>query len=100
MFDVGFWELVMVGLVTLLAFGPRELPRLVRDTLRLTRRLRAAAHAASQELRRELQLDDLENTVSDARRDLRANLLETPATPRLLSSAATKPPESPADKDD
>ena len=60
MFDVGFWELVLVGLVALLAFGPNELPRLVRDTVRVIRKLRAAANAAGDELRRELQLDDLD----------------------------------------
>ncbi|HLF97787.1 MAG TPA: Sec-independent protein translocase protein TatB [Methylococcaceae bacterium] len=99
MFDIGFWELVVVGLVTLLAFGPRELPRLVRDTLRLTRRLRAAAQAASTELRRELQLDDLESTLDDTNRHLRSNLLETPAT-RQLPSPDFKTPDSPASKDD
>lgn len=61
MFDVGFWELVLVGLVALLAFGPNELPRLVRDTVRVVRKLRAAANAAGDELRRELHLDDLDD---------------------------------------
>jgi sec-independent protein translocase protein TatB len=98
-FDIGFWELVVVGLVTLLAFGPRELPRLVRDTLRMTRKLRAAAHAASAELRRELQLDDLETTLDDANRRLRANPLDTPASRRLPSPDA-KTPDAPASKDD
>lgn len=61
MFDVGFWELVMVGVVALLAFGPQELPRLVRDTARIMRKLRLAAHAAGDELKRELHLDDLDS---------------------------------------
>lgn len=60
MFDVGFWEVMLVGLVALLAFGPNELPRLARDTLRFTRKLRSAATAAGDELRRELRLDDLD----------------------------------------
>lgn len=60
MFDVGFWELMLVGLVALLAFGPQELPRLARNTVRVLRKLRAAANAAGDELRRELQLDDLD----------------------------------------
>lgn len=63
MFDVGFWELVLVGLVALLAFGPQELPRLVRDSLRLVRKLRNAATAASAELRRELYLDELDHAI-------------------------------------
>lgn len=99
MFDIGFWELVVVGLVTLLAFGPRELPRLVRDTLRMTRKLRAAAHAASAELRRELQLDDLETTLDDANRRLRANPPDMPSSRRLPSPDA-KTPDSPATRDD
>ncbi|BBL69528.1 Sec-independent protein translocase protein TatB [Methylogaea oryzae] len=61
MFDVGFWEVVLVGLVALLAFGPKELPRLVRDTVRVMRSLRAAAAAAGDELRRELRLDELDH---------------------------------------
>lgn len=86
MFDVGFWELVLVGLVALLAFGPDELPRLVRDTVRLVRKLRAAAHAAGSELRRELQLDELDlpqpprtgsllNQVRDVVEEVRTPLL-------------------------
>lgn len=63
MFDVGFWELILVGLVALLAFGPQELPRLVLDTLRLVRKLRSVASVASEELRRELQLDDLDDSL-------------------------------------
>lgn len=60
MFDVGFWELILVGMVALLAFGPKELPHLVRGTVRVMRKLRAAASIAGEELRRELQLDELD----------------------------------------
>lgn len=87
MFDVGFWELVLVGLVALLAFGPNELPRLARDAVRLVRKLRAATQAAGHELRRELQLDELDlphaprsgsllNPIREAVEDIRRPLAQ------------------------
>lgn len=42
MFDIGFWELVVIGVVALLVFGPEEFPVMVRNvmgTLRGVRRM-------------------------------------------------------------
>ena len=91
MFDIGFWELILVGLVALLAFGPEELPRLVRDTVRAIRKLRSAAAAASTELRRELQIDEIDQSFrhdTAAWRETRASLEQLRNKPLDLVSEA------------
>lgn len=111
MFDVGFWELVLVGLVALLAFGPNELPRLARDTLRLLRKLRAATQAAGQELRRELQLDELDlpqvprsgsllNPIREAVEDIRRPLEQPVEIVEPGAIHQLQPPSEPAAPDD
>ena len=44
MFDIGFWELLLIAIISLLVAGPEKLPELVRDAGRwLT--MRALHHA-------------------------------------------------------
>lgn len=68
----------MVGVVALLAFGPQELPRLVRDSVRFMRRVRALGEAAGHELRRELQLDELDASARHLRSQLDDDLRPLP----------------------
>jgi len=63
MFEIGFWELVMVGVVALLVVGPERLPGLARTAglwLGKARRMLADVKA---EVDRELQLDELKQSL-------------------------------------
>jgi sec-independent protein translocase protein TatB len=63
MFEIGFWELVMVGVVALLVVGPERLPALARTAglwLGKARRMIADVKA---EVDRELHLEEIKQTL-------------------------------------
>lgn len=59
MFDIGFSELLLVGLVGLLAFGPERLIKVAREAAFWMRKGRAALASVRAEIDRELQLEEL-----------------------------------------
>lgn len=63
MFDIGFWELVLVGVVTLIVVGPERLPGLARTTgLWLGKARRMIANIKA-EVDQELQLEELKHSL-------------------------------------
>ena len=67
MFDVGFWEVMLTGLVALLVFGPERLPRLARETSLWMRKVRSVVGTAKTDIDRELQLYELRQTMEAKR---------------------------------
>jgi sec-independent protein translocase protein TatB len=64
MFDIGFSEIVLIGLVALLVVGPKELPGLVRGVASLLARVRAITGELKSEFDREIaQADELKRLV-------------------------------------
>lgn len=66
MFDFGWWELAIVGLIMILVLGPKELPHAMRSIARLMRKARRLAsefQGHMDELIREADLDDVKQTV-------------------------------------
>jgi len=59
MFDIGFWELIILALVALVIIGPERLPRFAHDAGRLFRKARNFIQSAKREVEKELQLDQL-----------------------------------------
>lgn len=68
MFDVGFWELMLVGLVALLVFGPERLPRVARETALWIRKARSMVATVKAEIDQELQLQELRQTLLEEKR--------------------------------
>ena len=63
MFEIGFWELVMVGVVAMIVVGPERLPGLARTAglwLGKARRMIAEVKA---EVDRELHLEEIKQTL-------------------------------------
>ncbi len=59
MFDIGFWELVIITLVALVIIGPERLPAFARDAGKFVRKIRNFIQSAKRELEKELELDQL-----------------------------------------
>ncbi|MBP1152927.1 MULTISPECIES: Sec-independent protein translocase protein TatB [Methylocaldum] len=79
MFDIGFWELVLVGVVSLLVFGPERLPKVAREVALWVRRARAMAASVRQEIDHELQLQELRQSLLEEKK--KVELLSTPVRP-------------------
>lgn len=90
MFDVGFTELVMIGLVALLVVGPERLPELVRTTGRWLGR----AQRIARELRTELERDVGAQELTQLQRDINASTLNKPLVDETHSPTIL-PPKGP-----
>jgi sec-independent protein translocase protein TatB len=58
-FDVGFSELVVIGLVALIVIGPERLPRVARTIGHLMGRLQRYVADVKADINREIELDEL-----------------------------------------
>ncbi|MCX2803120.1 Sec-independent protein translocase protein TatB [Microbulbifer thermotolerans] len=67
MFDIGFFELLMVAIVGLLVVGPERLPDAVRTTARWWSGVRRMLHNARAELEREVGADDIRRELHNER---------------------------------
>jgi len=59
MFDVGFSELIVIGLVALIVIGPQRLPTVARTVGHLLGRLQRYVNDVKADINREMQLDEL-----------------------------------------
>lgn len=59
MFDIGFSELVIVGVVALVVIGPERLPKVARTAGLLLGRLQRYASQVKAEVDREMKLEEL-----------------------------------------
>ncbi|MDB5799124.1 MAG: Sec-independent protein translocase subunit [Rhodocyclales bacterium] len=79
MFDVGFSELGVIGLVALIVIGPEQLPRVARTAGHLMGRLRRYVSDVKSDITREMELADLQRIheeVQDSARSLVASVSE------------------------
>jgi len=68
MFDIGFWELIIIAVVALLVVGPERLPGLVKDVLRWSRAIQRFVISTKRDIERELDFDlqkDLNTRMED-----------------------------------
>lgn len=63
MFDVGFWELVIIGVVGLLVIGPDKLPGVARTAGTWIGRTRRFVSQVKSDIDRELKQDELRKAL-------------------------------------
>ncbi|MDH3231038.1 MAG: Sec-independent protein translocase protein TatB [Alphaproteobacteria bacterium] len=66
MLDIGWPELLIVALITIIVVGPKELPRVLRTVTQMMRKVRAMAsefQSGIDDLAREAELDDLKKDI-------------------------------------
>ena len=59
MFDIGFSELVVIGVVALIVIGPERLPKVARTAGHLYGRFQRYASSVKSDISREMQMDEL-----------------------------------------
>lgn len=111
MFDIGFTELLVIGVVALLVVGPERLPKVARTAGHLLGRFQRYVSTVKSDISREVQLEELrkagqsfkesvENTalsiqdrVADEEYTIREEVVN-PAEKVLKAMAATEGPHS------
>jgi sec-independent protein translocase protein TatB len=79
MFDIGFSELMVIGVVALLVIGPERLPRVARTAGHLLGRLQRYVNDVKADINREMELDELRKMRSafqDAARSIETSVRE------------------------
>lgn len=105
MFEIGWSELLVIGVVLIVVVGPKDLPRMLRTFGRATTQMRRMAgdfRRQFDEALREAELDEVRDTVRDiGRMDPRHNIREALNPIRAVGDeirsslrSATKAPES------
>jgi len=77
MFDVGFSELIVIGIVALVVIGPERLPKVARTVGHLLGRLQRYVNDVKADINREMQLDELRKLqaeMQESARDLESSL--------------------------
>jgi sec-independent protein translocase protein TatB len=64
MFDIGFWELTIIGVVALLVIGPERLPKVARTAGMWLGRGRRFVASVKSDIDRELAAEELKKTLS------------------------------------
>ncbi len=77
MFDIGFWELVIIALVALIIIGPERLPKFAHDAGRLIRKVRSFIQNTKREVEKELKLDQL-NDLNESIHHVEGLMKEAP----------------------
>lgn len=108
MFDIGFSELLLVGIVALIVLGPERLPKVARTVGHLVGRMQRYAAGLKAEIDREVKLEELKKLQDQFREaeagarhvileERRAVEEEAKAVAGAVESAAETPPpaESP-----
>lgn len=120
MFDIGFSELVVIGLIALIVLGPKRLPEVARAAGQWMGRLRRFVSEVKQDLDREIHSSDLEELrklrqeLDDTRRlventsgelvkgfaeinpDANAPVIQPPETPALTDGSSMDTTATPA----
>ena len=77
MIDIGFSELVVIGVVALIVIGPERLPKTARTIGHLFGRLQRYVNEVKADINREIELDELrklQKEVQSAAQDLKTSV--------------------------
>ena len=77
MFDIGFAELLLIGVVGLLVVGPEQLPGAVRTVLAWINRFRRSFDQIRTEVRRELHNDEIMQKLKAESQQLEQQVRDT-----------------------
>lgn len=111
MFDIGFWELLIVAVVSLIVLGPERLPRAMRSFQATVQKVRMFSKRMEAEINHELRVkelhenlrkiesaEDLDNLPEELKKSMQ-ELQRAAASvnrPYAKQSTAEQPPVSPA----
>lgn len=69
MFDVGFWELIIIAVVALLVIGPERLPGVARTAGKWVGRARRFLGSVKSDIERELKAEELRRILEEQKKN-------------------------------
>src|SRR6266446_4971211 len=103
MFDIGFSELLVIGVVAMIVIGPQKLPRVARTVGHLLGRMQRYVSDVKADINREIELEELrkmrdsmEKAASEMQSSVDAELTKTAddLNKSVEAAAEGKPPEN------
>ncbi len=70
MFDIGFWEIMIIGLVALLVVGPARLPKLAYTAGKWMGKGRSMINAVRSEIDKEIKAEELKEALEKQKKSL------------------------------
>lgn len=83
MFDIGFPELFIIGVLALIVVGPKELPKTIKTVTGMIRKAKSMARdfqSGVDEMVREADLDDVKKQLTEGSDELKKDLENTVGT--------------------
>lgn len=84
MFDIGFWELMVIGVIGLVVLGPERLPTAIRSVRSWISQVKTFSNNVQTELKEELRVHELHENLKKAELANMENL-----SPELAESVKT-----------
>lgn len=97
MFDIGFWELAVLGVIGLIVLGPERLPVVARTLGRWAGRARHYVNTLTTELENEVAAEDIRKDVRRAREQIEAETREFRSSTERAVSPLMEPIEGEAE---
>lgn len=89
--NLGFWEILMLGVLALLIFGPDRLPGMARNAGKMVAAFKREADSTLAELREAAEFDESLREVRDLRREFAGIGKELADTGRSVTEQAAPP---------
>ena len=70
MFDIGFWEMCMIGIVGLLVIGPERLPGVARSIGRWVGKAQRMVASVKSDINREMESGELRDLIGEQRKQI------------------------------
>ena len=101
MFDIGFWEIVLISVIGLIVLGPERLPVAIRSVVRWINTAKNMANSVKAEITHELKLHEMNESInkagkhqlSDIAPEMQKSVDEIKQSAQEIASAYEKPPK-------
>lgn len=90
MFDVGFWELLLIGVVTLLVVGPDRLPEVARTAGKWVLKARRFVAGVKSDFQTELESGELHKILGDQKEQIKELRSMVDTTRKEIESSTTE----------
>lgn len=75
MFDIGFWEIVLISVIGLIVLGPERLPIAIRSVMRFINTAKGMANTVKSEISHELKLHEMNEGINKVKKQKVSDLM-------------------------